>query len=179
MIVNIRSLVFIVAATAIFAVSGMAQQSAPAPQDSPGDSQGAPPTSREEPETLDTPDDEVPDYAVDESEVDIPDEPIFHEDDMGDEWEHIDTTDDGDTDYAVIVNSDNDLIRAAMDYSGDGYFDNFYYYDSGELNRHELDTNNDGQIDVRVFLVDGTNVRRFEQDTNHDGTMDLEEDYEE
>lgn len=131
----------------------------------------------QEPEILDEPSDSAPDYAVDLDEVEPPDGPIFAESDMGDEWQLVDTNDDGRYDYAVIIDQSNRLVRAAMDYSGDGWFDNFYYYDRGAMTLHEIDTNGDQAIDVRIFLVDGEFISGYEQDTNHDGTMDRLEEY--
>lgn len=173
---SIRSVALGVVGSVCLTVT-VAAQDAPAPPENESLVLDQAPTSRAEPEALEMPDGSVPDYAVEESEMDLSDIPVFRVDEMGDEWEPMDTTDDGVNNYAVIVNSENELIRAVMDYSGDGYFDNFYYYDSGELYLHELDTNSDQQIDVRVFLENGASVRGFEQDTNHDGSMDLEEIY--
>ncbi len=134
-------------------------------------------TAQEPPEVLDEPSEDAPDYAVDLDEFDPPESPIFSASDMGDEWELIDTNDDGRYDYAVIVDRSNRLVRAAMDYSGDGSFDNFYYYDRGALTVHEIDTNGDRAIDLRIFLADGEYISRYEQDTNHDGTKDRVEEY--
>ncbi len=134
-------------------------------------------TAQEPPEVLDEPSEDAPDYAVDLDEYDPPDRPIFSASDMGDEWELFDMNDDGRYDYAVIVDQSNRLVRAAMDYSGDGWFDNFYYYDRGALKLHEIDTNGDRAVDVRIFVADGEFISRYEQDTNHDGTKDRVEEY--
>lgn len=99
----------------------------------------------------------------------------FDPEDFTSEWDLLDTNDDGQIDYAVISDSDGLLIRAAMDYSGDGRFDNFYAYHDGQLVLHEIDSNSDGAIDLRVFVIEGNQIAGFEQDTNHDGRMDLEE----
>ncbi len=99
----------------------------------------------------------------------------FHPSEFTSDWELLDTNDDGNIDYAVIVDSNGLLVRAAMDYSGDGVFDNFYAYYDGQLVLHEIDSNSDGAIDLRVFVVEGNQVAGFEQDTNHDGIMNLVE----
>lgn len=139
--------------------------------------QGEPSVSDEEPRPLEEPLEEPPDYAVDPDSVSLPESPVFDPDEMSDMWEAIDSNEDGQDDYAVIVDKQNRLLRAAMDYSGDGYYDNFYYYDQGELYQHDIDTSGDRRVDLRVYVQDGTNVSGFEQDTNHDGTMDRVEEY--
>ena len=138
---------------------------------------GEPRVSQEEPRPIEEPLEEPPEYAVDPDSVSLPDTAVFDPREMSDMWEFVDSNDDGHHDYAVVVDKQNRLLRAAMDYSGDGYFDNFYFYDNGELYQHDLDTNGDGRVDLRVFVQEGTNVSGFEQDTNHDGTMDRVEEY--
>lgn len=138
-----------------------------------------PRVTEEPPQPVEEGDGEAPDYAVDPDSVSLPDSPVFDPEELSDIWELMDTTDDGQHDYAVIVDERNRLLRAAMDYSGDGYFDNFYFYDKGELYQHDIDSNNDRSVDLRVYVHEGTNVSGFEQDTNHDGSMDRVEEYEE
>ncbi len=138
---------------------------------------GEPRVSEEEPRPVEEPLEDPPEYAVDPDTVSLPDSPVFDPEEMSDMWEFIDSNDDGHHDYAVIVDEQNRLLRAAMDYSGDGLFDNFYFYDGGELYQHDIDTNNDGRVDLRVYVRNGTSVSGFEQDTNHDGTMDRVEEY--
>lgn len=110
---------------------------------------------------------------------DTPRASVFDPDELSPDWELLDTNDDGQVDYAVIVDETGLLVRASMDYSGDGMFDNFYAYEDGQLVMHEIDSNSNGQVDLRVFVTEGSQVVGFEQDTNHDGTMDRIEFYDE
>ncbi|MFP4511257.1 MAG: hypothetical protein ACOC4I_06825 [Spirochaetota bacterium] len=110
---------------------------------------------------------------------DVPRASVFDPEELSSDWELLDTNDDGQIDYAVVVDDDGLLVRASMDYSGDGLFDNFYAYDEGRLVMHEIDSNSNGRVDLRVFVTEGDQVVGFEQDTNHDGTMDRIEVYDE
>ncbi len=102
---------------------------------------------------------------------------IWNVQEYDDPWEVEDTNDDGNPDYAVMTDDSERLELAAMDYSGDGRMDNFYFYEDGVLTRHELDTNHDGRIDVRIHLEEGTHVRVVERDTTGDGEFDQSREY--
>ena len=93
-------------------------------------------------------------------------------------WIISDSNDDGRTDYALKLNDRMQKDIEAMDFSHDGYMDNFYYYENDVLIRHELDTNGNQQVDLWVFMYRGVQVQGWERDTNHDGQADLYRSYE-
>ncbi|MFA7566734.1 MAG: hypothetical protein WCY01_06880, partial [Alkalispirochaeta sp.] len=76
-------------------------------------------------------------------------------------------------DYALKLDENGMKLYEAMDFNGDGVMDDFYFYRNEVLIRQELDTNFDGNIDLRIFMYDGVRVERYERDTNHDGNVDL------
>lgn len=93
-------------------------------------------------------------------------------------WITSDSNGDGLVDYALKLTDRLQKEVEAMDFSNDGYMDNFYYYENDVLVRHELDTNGNQQIDLWVFMYRGVQVRGWERDTNHDGEADLFRSYE-
>ena len=93
-------------------------------------------------------------------------------------WIVSDSNGDGHIDYALKLNDRRQKDIEAMDFSHDGYMDNFYYYENDVLVRHELDTNGNQKVDLWVFMYRGVHVRGWERDTNHDGQADLFRSYE-
>ena len=55
--------------------------------------------------------------------------------------------------------------------------DDFYYYKNGVLERQEIDTNFDKNIDVWVYLEEGIYIIKIERDKNHDGVIDYTKKY--
>ncbi len=115
-------------------------------------------------------------YAADETE--FPDRrPLaswqsFDPDDYGDEWLTLDRNADGSIDYAVTVDDRGYKLREAMDFDHDGFMDNFYFYSNNVLQRQEIDTNADQQIDVWIYLRRGVYITMWERDRTHDGVID-------
>ncbi|GAB6091327.1 hypothetical protein [Spirochaeta dissipatitropha] len=93
-------------------------------------------------------------------------------------WKHWDRNNDGMTDYVVLFNAAGSKVQEVYDYSHNGLFDDFYFYDDGELVSRELDTTHDGLIDVWVELDLGYLVTQIRRDTNADGVADFIRNYE-
>ncbi len=98
---------------------------------------------------------------------------IFNAAEYDSPWITGDTNGNGLIDYALKLDENGMKLYEAMDFNGDGVMDDFYFYRNEVLIRQELDTNFDGNIDLRIFMYDGVRVERYERDTNHDGNVDL------
>lgn len=88
-------------------------------------------------------------------------------------WQHWDRNNDGMIDYVVRINSAGRKVQEVYDFSRNGFFDDFYFFDDGELVLRELDTTHDGRIDVWVELDLGYLVTEIRRDTNGDGIADF------
>lgn len=113
--------------------------------------------------------------GADSNDGGTPGVPEFHYDTSayGDRWILGDQNEDGQTDYALYVDEDNYKVREAVDYNNDGQMDDFYYYENEVLQKQEVDTNFDQEIDLWVYMHRGVWVERYERDTNYDGEPDV------
>ncbi len=89
----------------------------------------------------------------------------------------LDRNEDGTPDYAVRVNDRGQKLHEAMDFNFDGKMDDYYVYANDVLQREEIDSNYDGEIDIWVYLRRGVYIRMWERDTDFDGVIDLREVY--
>ena len=94
-----------------------------------------------------------------------------------DDWLMLDRNEDGTPDYAVRINDRGQKLLEAMDFNYDGFMDDFYVYANDVLQREEIDSNYDGQIDIWIYLRRGVYIRMWERDTDYDGIIDLREVY--
>jgi len=69
------------------------------------------------------------------------------------------------------------LVRVEVDTNDDGKMDVFNHYQDGVALRQERDTNFDGKIDLWLTLDAEGAVTQARMDDNHDGQVDLEEEY--
>ncbi len=95
----------------------------------------------------------------------------------GEEWLKLDRNDDGIVDYVVMVNERGHKLREAVDFNYDGFMDDFYFYSNDVLQRQEIDTNFDLQIDAWVYLRRGVYIEMWERDRDFDGVIDDRERY--
>ena len=84
---------------------------------------------------------------------------------------------DGKIDYRLETDEMGRKVFEEMDFEFTGRMNNFYYYVNGVLARHEIDSNNDGNIDIWIYLEEGIYIVRIERDTDHDGTIDFVRSY--
>ena len=96
----------------------------------------------------------------------------------GPQWLLLDRNEDGVTDYAVQVAENGNKLREAVDFNYDGFMDDFYVYRNDVLQREEIDSNFDRQIDIWIFMHRGVYIRMWERDTDFDGVIDDRADYE-
>ena len=96
-------------------------------------------------------------------------DPAFY---RGDEWITDDRSGDGLIDYALKLDDDMEKALEAADYDKDGAMDDFYFYRNGVLYRQEIDQNNDGRIDLWIYLSEGVYVTGYERDSDFDGVID-------
>lgn len=92
--------------------------------------------------------------------------------DYTDGWLLLDRNEDGTPDYAVQVNDRGHKVREAMDFNFDGAMDDFYFYSNDVLQREELDSNYDRQIDIWIYLRRGVYITMWERDSDFDGIID-------
>lgn len=92
-------------------------------------------------------------------------------------WLTLDRNEDGTPDYAVRVNDRGQKIFEAVDFNYDGMMDDFYFYANDVLQREEIDSNFDGEIDIWVYLRRGVYIEMWERDTDFDGVIDEREEY--
>jgi hypothetical protein len=92
-------------------------------------------------------------------------------------WLTADRDDDGSVDYAVRLDERGNKLQEAVDFNRDGRMDDFYFYANDVLQRQELDSNFDEEIDIWIYLWRGVYVQRWERDTDYDGTVDISRDY--
>jgi hypothetical protein len=65
----------------------------------------------------------------------------------------------GKPDYELHTTSRGLKVYEALDTNDDGIMDTFYYYDpQGRLIRQEIDSDYDGEIDIKITLRDGTYI---------------------
>jgi hypothetical protein len=94
-------------------------------------------------------------------------------------WLTSDRDEDGVVDYAVQVDDQGNKIREAMDFNYDGLMDDFYFYANDVLQRQEVDSNFDQQVDLWIYLWRGVYIQRWERDTDYDGRVDVVRNYDE
>lgn len=86
--------------------------------------------------------------------------------------EEYDSNNDGRVDYLVRTNSDGDKVLELMDFNHDGKMDDLYFYSDGIIVRREVDSNFDLNIDIWVYIKDGTLIEKYEQDLDFNGDID-------
>jgi hypothetical protein len=101
----------------------------------------------------------------------------FRPDLYGAGWLTDDRDGDGVIDYAILLDERWYRVQEAMDFNFDGAMDDFYFYANDVLQRQEIDSNYDGQIDIWVYLYHGVYIRMWERDTDFDGVIDVRRDY--
>ncbi len=94
-------------------------------------------------------------------------------------WITGDTNQDSRVDYALQLDEFGLKLYEVMDFNSDGLMDDFYFFQGGVLQREELDTNYDGEIDLWIHMHRGVYVRAYERDTDYDGIVDLIKDFDE
>lgn len=95
----------------------------------------------------------------------------------GEQWLLLDRNEDGTPDYAVRTNDSGQKVYEAMDFNYDGRMDDFYFYENDVLQRQELDSNFDEQIDIWIYLRRGVYITMWERDRDFDGIIDDRERY--
>ena len=86
--------------------------------------------------------------------------------------EKYDSNHDGRIDYIVRSDDSGDKVMEALDYNHDGKMDDLYFYSDGIIVRREVDSNFDMNIDLWVYIKNGTLVEKYEQDLDFDGIID-------
>jgi hypothetical protein len=94
------------------------------------------------------------------------------------EWLLLDRNEDGLIDYAVRLAENGNKLREALDFNHDGFMDDFYVYQNDVLQREEIDSNFDQQIDIWIFMHRGVYIQMWERDNDFDGVIDERADYE-
>lgn len=84
---------------------------------------------------------------------------------------------DGYVDYSLVYHASGNKIYEELDFNYDGEMDDFYFYQSGVLDRRTVDTNYDGQVDLWVFLYEGVYIWKVERDTDFNGEVDYVKEY--
>lgn len=84
---------------------------------------------------------------------------------------------DGKVDYILEIDNAGSKVFEQVDFNHDGEMDDFYYYKNGVLERQEIDTNFDKNIDVWIYLEEGIYIIKIERDKNHDGVIDYTKKY--
>ena len=87
--------------------------------------------------------------------------------------EEYDSNKDGNIDYSVRINYDGDKIMESMDFNHDGQMDDLYFYSNGIIVRREVDSNFDSNIDIWVYIKDGSLIEKYEQDLDFNGDIDM------
>lgn len=90
----------------------------------------------------------------------------------------LDSNDNGQVDYLIKTNEDDEKMMEILDYNHDGKMDDFYFYENGVLRQRAVDSNFDGMIDIWVYLKEGVYISRYEEDSDYDGIMDTEKKFE-
>ena len=80
---------------------------------------------------------------------------------------------DGRVDYLLRYDEEGSKIYEELDFNHDGVMDDFYFYSAGVLDRREVDSNYDGNVDLWVYLKDGVYIQKYERGTNFDGEIDV------
>ena len=89
----------------------------------------------------------------------------------------IDEDHDGRLDLREHYNEKKTLVKSEEDVGCTGYLNTVWFYSETEEGiRAEIDNNNDGNVDVWYFYEHGR-VNSVEEDTNGDGKVDLWEEY--
>lgn len=92
---------------------------------------------------------------------------------MGDAFsEEYDSNNDGSIDYLLRTDFNGDKILELLDYNHDGEMDDIYFYSDGIIVRREIDSNFDMNIDIWVYIKDGTIIEKYEQDVDYNGDID-------
>ncbi|MDA3939120.1 MAG: hypothetical protein PF693_07410 [Spirochaetia bacterium] len=86
--------------------------------------------------------------------------------------EEYDSNKDGIIDYRIRTNLDGYKLVEMMDFNHDGEMDDFYFYSEGIIVRREIDSNYDLNIDIWVYIKDGTLIEKYEQDIDFNGDID-------
>jgi len=84
---------------------------------------------------------------------------------------------DGNVDHRIFNDTKGRKVYEEYDYNYDGRMDDLYYYKDGQLDREEIDSDFNGQVDIWITLYLGKYIRRIEQDKDGDGKPDAVTDY--
>ncbi|MCD6397576.1 MAG: hypothetical protein J7L71_08545 [Spirochaetaceae bacterium] len=86
--------------------------------------------------------------------------------------EKYDSNHDGNVDYIVRSDDTGTKVMEALDYNHDGIMDDLYFYADGIIIRREVDSNFDMNIDLWVYIKNGSLIEKYEQDLDFDGIID-------
>jgi len=86
--------------------------------------------------------------------------------------EEYDTNNDGSIDYYIRMDIDGEKVFEIIDFNHDGEMDDLYFYSHGIIVRREVDSNFDMNIDIWVYIKDGTMIVKYEQDIDFNGDID-------
>jgi len=86
--------------------------------------------------------------------------------------EKYDSNHDGNVDYIVKSDDTGAKVIEALDYNHDGEMDDLYFYADGIIIRREVDSNFDMNIDLWVYIKNGSLIEKYEQDLDFDGIID-------
>ncbi len=86
--------------------------------------------------------------------------------------EEYDSNNDGSIDYFIRMDIDGEKVFEIIDFNHDGEMDDLYFYSHGIIVRREVDSNFDMNIDIWVYIKDGTMIEKYEQDIDFNGDID-------
>ena len=86
----------------------------------------------------------------------------------------LDSNDDGQVDYLIKTDENDEKMMEILDFNHDGKMDDFYMYENGVLRQRAIDSNFDSKVDIWVYLKEGVYISRYEEDSDFDGTMDID-----
>jgi len=86
--------------------------------------------------------------------------------------EKYDSNHDGNVDYIVRSDDTGAKVMEALDYNHDGIMDDLYFYADGIIIKREVDSNFDMNIDLWVYIKNGSLIEKYEQDLDFDGIID-------
>ncbi len=86
----------------------------------------------------------------------------------------LDSNSDGQVDYLIKTDENDEKMMEILDFNHDGKMDDFYMYENGVLRQRAIDSNFDTKVDIWVYVKEGVYISRYEEDSDFDGTMDID-----